>query len=212
MHALFRFQIAVGVFALDLEIHALDARLVAVQTVEFHDLETVLFGITAVHTVQHGYPVAAFRAARTRMQRQKRVIVVVFAAEKGADTHFLDVRLGGGDQSVQFRHKFLFARLLNEVDDFVHVVDGLFALFVGGDPGLHGRYFAPYFFGSFQILPNFGIFLLGFERGKLRSKPPDIQRLGSFFQRGAQRLDLQSVIVRFKHIYQSFQIFYSNRL
>jgi len=27
-----------------------------------------------------------------------------------------------------------------------------------------------------------------------------------------ERLDLQSVIVRFKHIYQSFQIFYSDRL
>ena len=69
MHSLFRLQVAVGVFALDLKIDALDARFVAVEAVELGHFESAALRVAGVHAVEHGDPVAAFGAARTRMQR-----------------------------------------------------------------------------------------------------------------------------------------------
>ena len=65
VYASLRFQVTVCVGSVDLEIHRFDAGLVAVNIV--HDFNAESFAVcpSCIHSVEHGAPVAALRAARS---------------------------------------------------------------------------------------------------------------------------------------------------
>ena len=65
VNTLFRFKIAVSVFALDFEAHRFKPRAVAVEPVVFGYFVAVLFRVTDIHSVKHFRPVARFRSARS---------------------------------------------------------------------------------------------------------------------------------------------------
>ncbi len=96
MHALLRLQVAVSINAVDLESHGLDARLVPVQIVQHFQGKSFSFRPPGVHTVQHAAPVAAFRAARSGIQLQNGIVLVILSRQQYADS-----------QPVQFPGKFI---------------------------------------------------------------------------------------------------------
>ena len=68
VHTFLGFQIAIGILAVDLERHGLDARLVSVQHIQRIHLISLLFRPSRIHTIEHAAPVAALRAAGARIQ------------------------------------------------------------------------------------------------------------------------------------------------
>ena len=92
VHALLRFQIAVGVLSVHLEGHGFDACLVAVQIIQDLHGKALVLGPAGVHPVQHTGPVAALGAARACVQLQDRVVPVVFAGKQGPDRHGIQLR------------------------------------------------------------------------------------------------------------------------
>ena len=80
---------AVGVVALDLDGRGLDARLVAILVIHDGVLIAVALRPADIHAVEHGRPVLCLRAARAGMQRQERVVRVVFAGQQGSQPHRL---------------------------------------------------------------------------------------------------------------------------
>ena len=133
------------------------------------------------------------------MQGEKGVVCIVFAAQKGADTHFFQVLFHRFEQAFQLGNEVLFLRFLDEVDDRVHLFQRLFPLFVRMDLALDGGNFPTEFGGFFQILPHFGLFLFRFELGKFSDKNVDVQRFLRLLQGVRKGFGAQPVIVRFKH-------------
>ena len=91
MHALLRFEIAVGVVALDSERHALDSRFVACEEVEFSASPARAFNVSRVHTIKHRAPILRFRSACACMESEDCVQAVVLAAEQSGQRQTLDV-------------------------------------------------------------------------------------------------------------------------
>ena len=161
MHADLRLQIAVGVLPFHLEVHRFEAGAVAREAVDLGHFIAALFGIAAVHTIEHLAPVARLRAARARVQRHECVVAVVLAAEERTDAHLFDVLLGVRHHAVELGHELLFLRLFDEVDDLPRIVERLAALHVGGDLALDGGDLPSDLGGTLEILPYFRLFLLG---------------------------------------------------
>ncbi len=105
MHARFRFQPAIGIVARDLVGGAADAGLVARGFGQQFDLIALLLGPAHIHPRQHRRPVAAFRAARARVDLQEGVVGIGLAVQQGLQFLLgghrgqrLQVRLGFRDQ------------------------------------------------------------------------------------------------------------------
>lgn len=178
-----------------------------VETVELGHSEAAALGVAGIHAVEHGHPVAAFGAARARMQGEKGVVVIVFAAQEGADAHLFEVAFGGLQEGVELGDELLFSRLFDEVDDLVHLFERLFALVVGGDLALYRRDLSAQLCGKFEIAPHFRLFLLGFEGGKLLAQLVDVERLFGLLQRIGQRLRAHSVIVCSEHKHLAINLY-----
>ena len=95
VNARFTLQKAISIFALDKDGSALQARFVALKVIERRNLKAVTLTPTVVHTEQHLGPVLCLRAAGTRMERQNRVLTVIFAGEKRCQTHRLNLFADG---------------------------------------------------------------------------------------------------------------------
>ena len=180
VHPHLRFQIAVGVFALDAEIDALDARFVARFPIEFKDLESHFFAVSRIHPIQHGAPVAGLCAARARVQGKKRVVRIVRSLQNGADTHILDIFIRRLQHSVKLPDQAFVARFLDEVDDLLRVGERRFALRIGADLIFDVRDFPADFGGLFEILPYVRLFLFPFEFAKARALIFEVQRIARF--------------------------------
>ncbi len=114
------------------------------------------------------------------MEGEKRVAVVVLPAKQRADTHLLDVLFGNDEHIVEFGNEVFFLRLLDEVDDLIGVVERFSACAVRGDFPLNGRNFARDLFGTLQVLPDFGQFLLFFQFFELFGTMIDVERILRF--------------------------------
>ena len=68
VHALFRFQIAVGVIAAYGKSHALYASFVAGEHIQLFQLILLALAVARIHTVKHTHPLLRLRAARARVQ------------------------------------------------------------------------------------------------------------------------------------------------
>src|SRR5690606_1875503 len=77
VHALLRLQVAVRILALDLQRHALDARLFARLKVQRRHLETVALRPALIHAHEHLRPVLRLRATGARMDCEQRVAAVI---------------------------------------------------------------------------------------------------------------------------------------
>ena len=90
VHARLTFQIAIGVFADDLDGSAFESRVVAVKIVENFILEAVRFRPVRIHTVQHLRPVLRLGAACTRVEGHDGVLAVIFAGQQRCQTLLVD--------------------------------------------------------------------------------------------------------------------------
>ena len=79
MNTLFGFEIAVGIFSVNLEGNGLDARLIAIQIIQHIHCKTMFVRPSGIHTVQHARPVAGLCSACSRMERHDRIILIVFS-------------------------------------------------------------------------------------------------------------------------------------
>ena len=77
VHSLFRLQEAVCIESVHLELHRLDTRLISRQHIELLDLEAVPVGPFAVHTVEHRRPVAGLRTARSGVDVDDGVCIII---------------------------------------------------------------------------------------------------------------------------------------
>ena len=95
VHALFRLEIAVGVFPVHLKGDGFDARLIAVQIIQDLYAEALFLGPSGIHAVEHAAPVAALRSARTGVQFQNRIVFIILSRQKSTDTQRLKLRRKG---------------------------------------------------------------------------------------------------------------------
>ena len=96
MYALLRFQVAVGIDAIDLKSHRLDARLIPVQIIQHLQGITLTLRPAGVHAVQHTAPIAALRASRPGVELQNGIVFVILSRQQYTDP-----------QSVQLPGKFI---------------------------------------------------------------------------------------------------------
>ncbi len=109
------------------------------------------------------------------MQRQKRVGIIVFSAQKRADTHFLDVLFRRRHHLFQLGNKLFFLGFLDQIDDLACVVERLAPLCIRSDFPFDRGNFAPDLGRALQILPNLGLFLFGFQFAQPRGNIVDIE-------------------------------------
>lgn len=133
------------------------------------------------------------------MERQKGVVGVVWAFQKRADPHILDVLFRRLEHAVQFGNQALVLRFLDESHHFRRVFQRRFAFLVSGDLVFNVRNLPSDLGGLFEVLPHFRLFLLCFELGKPLALIVEIERIPRLVQHRAQALYFQSVIVCFEH-------------
>jgi len=94
MHALLRFQIAVGHRPFNQNAAGLDAGFFTLLVVQDGDLEAAALGPAAVHAVQHLRPVHGLRAAGSRMQFQDGVVGIIGMGQQDLDLIGVEVLEG----------------------------------------------------------------------------------------------------------------------
>ena len=82
MDAFLRFQVAVGIFAVDLQGDGLKSRLVAIQEIKHLGRKALFVRPALVHTIQHTAPVHRLGTTRARVQLEDRVAAVVLAGQE----------------------------------------------------------------------------------------------------------------------------------
>ena len=158
MDAFFGFQVAVGVFAVDLEGYGFDACFVAVQIVQDFYGEAFALGPSGVHAVEHAGPVAAFGSAGPCVQLQDGVVAVVFSGQEGFDFHGLQFVYEGVQFALYLRDEggvAFFVAHFNEGFDVLVLLTQVFVVF-----GLVFQIFKlPHaFLGFFGVVPVAGGF------------------------------------------------------
>ena len=93
MYAVLRTKEPVRVRPVDLKIHGLDARLVAVHQIHNIQGKALLISPPGIHAEEHGAPVAGLRAAGSRVQRDNGVILIVFTGQERGQPQLLQMRL-----------------------------------------------------------------------------------------------------------------------
>ena len=154
MHAVLTLQVSVGVGALNLHRHRLDARLVAFLQVGYCHLILVRLRPAHVHAHQHRRPVLAFRTTGTGVDFEHTVHLVGFLTQHVLQLQRLDgfgclgvrlVQFGFGDESV-----------LAEVEGDFHLVGKAFHLFISVNPALQSLDLLHLGFRFLGVVPESG--------------------------------------------------------
>ena len=154
VYASLGFEIAVSVRAVDLEIHGLDARLIAVHKVHDVNCKSLAVRPSRIHSVKHGAPVAAFCAAGSRVKADDRVGIIILAGEKGGQPHILEFFL----ESIQilsdrFDHRAVIL-FISHLDEHHHVLVRGAELIGILHQGLQILELFHFFVGSIRIVPE----------------------------------------------------------
>ena len=152
MHAILRFQVAVGKLALDLHGHRLDTGLIAVLIIADGAFITMGFSPTHVHAHQHRCPILAFRTSGTGIDFQHRVHRVFLLPQHIAQ---LKVFKGIHRTTVQSVHLFFGNHLfLVEIKSKFQLIAQRLDLLITVNPLLQALYFFHLFFRSLGIVPK----------------------------------------------------------
>ena len=120
--AALRFEISVGILAVNLEIDVFDAGLIALHHVDCLHGESVLVRPLAVHPVQHRAPVAGFRPAGARVQRQNRVAVIIWPCQESCEPHLLELFFKIIEFAADIRHNRRIVLLVSHLDQVQNVL------------------------------------------------------------------------------------------
>ena len=158
VHAVFAFEIAVGVVALDFERAGLDAYLVARLVVERLDLVAVGLAPAGVHAQQHRRPVERLGAAGSGVDVQNSAHLVLVATQHVAQFERFDVR----DRLRIVRIHLLLGDhpLFQEIGHQFQILDLLADRVVIGDPALDRRHPAQLLLRTRRIVPEVGVLRL----------------------------------------------------
>ena len=107
MYALFRLEIAIGIFAVTFKRYGFNACFIAVKKIQLLNCEARPLAIAYVHAVEHAYPVLSLRSSCACMQRKHCVCAVIGAAQQSCDTEFLDRFLERAQLLLRFERKLL---------------------------------------------------------------------------------------------------------
>ena len=130
VHALFAAQEAIGVFAIHLEGHGLEPRLVAVEHVDELDGKAVALAVTGIHAIEHKRPILRLGSARARVQREIAVVAVVVAAQQAFQPQLFEVALQLFDFVARLGQQVGILHFLGKLHGRVHIVGALAELFV----------------------------------------------------------------------------------
>ena len=93
VYSFFRFQIAVSIETVDLKRDGLDSRLVAVQIIQHFNGKALALRPPGIHTVQHAAPVTALGSARSGIELQYGIVLVIFAGQQRRNSQLIELRL-----------------------------------------------------------------------------------------------------------------------
>jgi hypothetical protein len=155
--------VAVGVFALDRQLDAADAGLLAVLEVEDLDLEAAALAPALVHALQHLGPVLAVDPAGAGVDRDDRVGRVEAAAQHALKLHLGDADLEGLETGGSFENAGVVLGLTPELVERLGVVEALLGVLQVVDDLLGGRLLAQQLLGLVVLAPKRRVGGLGVE-------------------------------------------------
>ena len=173
VYALFRLEIAVGVYPVYLKRDRLDACFFAGKQIQHFHLVTATLRIAGVHTIQHLHPVLRFGAACTCVKGKNGVVGVEFARQKRSHVHFVDCRV----QRSQFRRRFVQQTrvLVAHGKQVVYVVEPALQLAKSRNLVLDVFGALRHLLGVFDVVPEVRGVLLLVERSKFLCKFGDVE-------------------------------------
>ena len=156
VHALLRFQVTVGIDTIYLEGHGLDACLVPVQIIEHLYGKALALRPTGIHAVEHTAPVAALRAARSRVQLQNRVAFVILTRQQSSNAYLLKRVRKESKFLLYLRYQGGIVFLVAHLNQGLNILVTGFQLMIGLAGILHVFQFLHQLVGAFRIIPEIG--------------------------------------------------------
>ena len=89
VHALLRFQITIGILAIDLKGYRLNPGLIAIQIIQYLYCVSFFIRPAAEHTVEHSGPVAGLRPSRSCMERDDGIVLIILAGKQSLNPDIL---------------------------------------------------------------------------------------------------------------------------
>ena len=114
---------------------------------------------------------------------------IVRSFQNRADTHIFYIFIRRGKHAVKFRNQRFVARFFDQIDHFFRIGQSRFAFIVRGDLILNMRDFSADFRGTFEVLPDFRLFLLGFQFFELFLLIIEVERVPRFRKHAAHSLN-----------------------
>ncbi len=169
------FQITVSIFAVYLYRHRFQPRFVAVQHVQQFHLVTSLCCPFRVHAVEHVCPVARLCAARSGMQGDNGIILVIFPVQHGRNVQLLIFLQKG---IVHFPDFLIYAviLLLNaHFDECQNILVFRYKPFVPADLCFQCFQLLQCFLAFFQVIPEIRVSGQFFQFGYLLLRASDVK-------------------------------------
>ncbi|MNC45984.1 hypothetical protein D3C75_949780 [compost metagenome] len=156
VYTFFSLQVTVSVEALDQQRDTLDARFVARQIIEHLNLEAVLFGPAGIHAQQHLSPVLGLRSARTRMQLQNGIELVIRLIKQQLKLKIIDFACYSADSSGNLCRKLFIAFFISQLRHHCCIIILLLQLLKMVHGGFHRIHFANDTLCLLGIIPEAG--------------------------------------------------------
>ena len=185
VHAVFGFQVAVGIVALELDGARLDAGLVAFQQFGDRHLVAVALAPAGVHTHKHRRPVVGLGAARPGIDGQHGAQIVALGTQHVA--HLQRFKLG---QQLFVGSLDVIGGIFAEVQEGLQVGIARFERIVAVHPVFHGGDAFHEGFRSLRVIPEIGCGGLGQFLGQVFPFPGDVDKVSQGFYPMFKRLDL----------------------
>ena len=186
--AVLTLQIAIGVFAEDLDGGTLDARLVAVLIVQNIVLIAVALRPAGVQTVQHLGPILRLGAAGTRLEVEDGVLAVVLAGKQGGQTLGLHRLLHLVEALLALLQQGEVLRLVCQLDEGQGVCVVTLQTLVGLDLALDAGGLLGHLLGKLHIVPKAGGRGLGVQLLRLTAQTVQADGAGQILDTGEQSL------------------------
>ena len=157
VNPLLGFQIAIGIFAVHLNGNGFQSGFIAVQHIQYLNLEAFLLRPSGIHAEKHICPVTRLCAARPCMQGNNGIVAVIFAIEHCCNAQCLIFRKEG---IVHFLYFFIYAVILlldAHFDECQNVLVGCYKAFIFADLIFQCFQLLQCFLALFQIIPEIGV-------------------------------------------------------
>ena len=199
VNALFAAQIAVGMVAAHLKGNGLEPGLVALQNIQQLHRKAHALTVAGIHAVEHAGPVLRLGAARTGMQGQHRVMVVVLAAHQRFQLQGVGIVAQLFQHFADLRHHGRIVRFLGQLHHHLDVVALGYQPLIMLDLGFQLGNFAGHMGAALQIIPKSRLALLLMQLGQFLLHMVDMQTIAHIVQLGAQGFQIGAVLFKLKN-------------